>query len=140
MPQMIKSYAVNKESLATLLANGFWKGANLEIGLLKAGGSYDFNMDLTYVKGFEPSNVEFPGYAAVTPITWAAEYRGSAGASLTDTGLIGWTATADLPAPLDIVGQYIDNATDVVVYLLDAPVRVQYKDDRVALIFPFGYA
>jgi len=140
MPTLVKEYASNKITLAAILAaTGLWKGSTATMGLLKTGGSYSEDMTLAQVLLNEPTNVEFPGYAAVTPVTWATEYRGAGGAALTDSGLLGWTATADLPAPLTIAGMYISDGTNVAVYLFDTPRQIALKDERIAEAFPFGY-
>jgi hypothetical protein len=139
MPQVIRNYAANKDELAVLLANGFKKGSTGTIGLLKSGGTYGADMTLADVLMNEPTNVEMPGYAPITPVVWSAEYRGAGGASLVDTGLLGWTLTSDASAPVTIVGAYFTDATNVEVFLLDAPQQVQEKDERISLAYPFGY-
>lgn len=141
MSQLIIPYLLRQDILQAILGTGNpLDEADVTIGLIKQGLSPSTRTTRAQVLAAEPSNVEFPGYAGVTPIVWSAPYRDGSDNVFEDAGEFSFIVTgADCPAPLDIIGAYWATATRVVIELFDAAVRVQREGDIVRYVPQFGY-
>lgn len=140
MPQLIIPYLLRIDILAKITGvGGPLVGTGLSVGLIKAGLSAGTRTTRAEVLAVEPSNVEMPGYAAITPTVWGGQYRDGSDNVFQDAGEMEWILTADAPAPLNIVGAYWASATRVVIELFDSPVQVKLAGDIVRYVPQMGY-
>lgn len=139
--QDIISSVSRKASLDALTAiGGVWDAAALTIDLLTdAIGSVSPVTTVAQAVAATPDNVAFPGYTQFAMDPWGGDYQDGSDNWFRNAIIHQWITTAVPPEPLNIVGYYYTDGTQLRIVLFDNPIVVSKAGQAVTCTPFFGY-